>query len=63
MPRQNTVVSSKTPVTPATAEINRMIAEAAYYRALARGFDKTDPIDDWLTAEQEITRSVNGHAA
>lgn len=63
MPRQNTDVSSKTHNTPATAEINRMIAEAAYYRALARGFDKTDPIDDWLTAEQEIIQHVNGNAS
>lgn len=34
----------------------RMIAEAAYYRAQARGFKDGDPIDDWLSAEREINR-------
>lgn len=32
-----------------------MIAEAAYYRAAARGFQGGDPLDDWLAAEAEIT--------
>lgn len=34
----------------------RMIAEAAYYRAQARGFNGGDAIDDWLAAEREINR-------
>ncbi len=33
-----------------------MIAEAAYFRALARGFQGGDPMDDWLAAEAEINR-------
>lgn len=33
-----------------------MIAEAAYFRALARGFQGGDPIDDWLAAEAEVNR-------
>jgi hypothetical protein len=37
-------------------ERERMIAEAAYFRALARGFQGGDPIDDWLAAEREINR-------
>ncbi|MEQ1440345.1 DUF2934 domain-containing protein [Fontimonas sp. SYSU GA230001] len=32
----------------------RMIAEAAYYRALNRGFNGGDPNDDWFAAEREI---------
>lgn len=31
-----------------------MIAEAAYYRALRRGFRGGDAVSDWLTAEREI---------
>lgn len=31
-----------------------MIAEAAYYRALNRGFDGGDPNEDWFAAEREI---------
>lgn len=37
-------------------ERERMIAEAAYFRAQARGFQGGDPIDDWLAAEAEVNR-------
>ena len=30
------------------------IAEAAYYRALARGFEPGHEMDDWLAAEREL---------
>lgn len=39
-----------------TAERERMIAEAAYFRALGRGFRNGDPMADWLAAEREINR-------
>lgn len=35
-------------------ERRRMIAEAAYYRALRRGFANGSPETDWLEAEAEI---------
>lgn len=35
-------------------ERQKMIAEAAYFRALERGFSGGDPLDDWLMAEREI---------
>jgi hypothetical protein len=37
-------------------ERRRMIAEAAYLRAAARGFRGGDPVQDWLAAEAEIDR-------
>lgn len=37
-------------------ERHRMIAEAAYFRALGRGFEGGDPVDDWVAAEREINR-------
>jgi hypothetical protein len=37
-------------------ERERMIAEAAYFRAMQRGFSSGDPLDDWLGAEREISR-------
>ncbi len=40
-------------------ERERMIAEAAYYRALERGFAAADPLDDWLAAEREIDRALS----
>ena len=35
-------------------ERNRMIREAAYFRALKRGFKNGDPLQDWVAAEREI---------
>ena len=32
----------------------KMIQEAAYYRALERGFEGGNPVEDWLNAELEI---------
>ena len=40
----------------ASGERQRMIAEAAYFRAMQRGFNGGDPLDDWLAAEREISR-------
>lgn len=42
----------------AAAEQRRMIAEAAYFRALKRGFNGGDPLDDWLAAEREISQGL-----
>ena len=36
----------------------RMIAEAAYLRAERRGFTGGDPVEDWLSAETEIEKSL-----
>lgn len=33
----------------------RMIAEAAYYRAEKRGFAPGNELEDWLAAEAEVT--------
>jgi hypothetical protein len=38
----------------------RMIAEAAYFRAMQRGFNGGDTVDDWLAAEREINRLLPG---
>jgi predicted nucleic acid-binding Zn-ribbon protein len=43
------------------AQRRQMIAEAAYYRAKARGFLGGDPSADWLAAESDIDRQLNGH--
>lgn len=39
-------------------ERQRMVAEAAYYRAMQRGFVAGGEIDDWLAAEREIDRQL-----
>lgn len=45
------------------AQRHQMIAEAAYLRAERRGFTPADPVEDWLTAEQEIDALLSEHAA
>lgn len=37
-----------------------MIAEAAWNRAVARGFANGDPVSDWLAAEREIDSQLAG---
>jgi hypothetical protein len=32
----------------------KMVSEAAYYRALGRGFNGDDQLQDWLTSEVKI---------
>jgi len=39
-------------------ERRRMVAEAAYYRALRRGFSAGGEVDDWLAAEREIDEKL-----
>jgi hypothetical protein len=39
-------------------ERQRMIAEAAYYRALQRGFADGTPEQDWYLAEAEIENAI-----
>jgi hypothetical protein len=47
------------PVTkPSPEERQRMIAEAAYFRAERRGFAAGGELDDWLRAEAEIDRMI-----
>ncbi len=36
----------------------RLIAEAAYYRAEARGFTPGGEVEDWLQAETEVNKSI-----
>jgi hypothetical protein len=51
-----TASSDPQPSVITTEERYRMIAEAAYFRAEARGFRGGDPVADWLEAEAEIDR-------
>lgn len=52
-------VSSFRSNVPCIPEYERQqIAERAYFRALDRGFQGGDPVEDWLTAEREIIEVV-----
>ena len=41
-------------------ERERLIAEAAYFRAEKRGFEPGKEMDDWFMAEQEIAGAFSG---
>ena len=41
-----------------TEEWYRLVAVAAYLRAEVRGFEGGSALDDWLTAEAELKRTV-----
>ncbi|MEK7207366.1 MAG: DUF2934 domain-containing protein [Pseudomonadota bacterium] len=41
-------------------ELQQMIAEKAYFRALSRGFQGGDSVEDWLIAEREISKKFSG---
>ncbi|HZP92229.1 MAG TPA: DUF2934 domain-containing protein [Burkholderiales bacterium] len=41
-------------------EWHEMVAEAAYYRAEARGFEAGSPEDDWYEAEAELREQLAG---
>jgi hypothetical protein len=44
---------------PIAVEREKMIADAAYYRAEQRGFQPGHEMMDWLEAEQEVNNSLD----
>jgi hypothetical protein len=44
----------KSDIPPTTDELRQMVALAAYYRSLGRGFEPGHELEDWLAAENEI---------
>jgi hypothetical protein len=54
--------STNTRATLSESKRRRMVAEAAYYRALQRGFAAGGEVDDWLAAEQEVEQRLSSRA-
>lgn len=50
----------KLPANPLPADLDAMIAEAAYYKAEKRSFKPGREWDDWLAAKQEILHRFHG---
>lgn len=48
-----------TTAVPQDSEQQRMVSEAAYYRAMSRNFEGGDPVADWLEAEREIATRLS----
>jgi hypothetical protein len=45
---------------PSDADMQRLIAEAAYYRSERRGFQPGQEIEDWIAAEAEVRARMRG---
>jgi len=43
-------------------EVYRLIQESAYFKAKARGFAPGHEVQDWIEAEQEVRRRLDGRA-
>ena len=43
-------------------EVYKLIQESAYYKAKARGFAPGHEVQDWIEAEQEVRRRLEGRA-
>jgi hypothetical protein len=55
-PRTDTHATGNGETRMSENERRHMVAEAAYYRALSRGFAAGGEMEDWLAAEREINR-------
>lgn len=44
-------------------ELRKLISEAAYYRAKKRGFAPGHELEDWIQAEAEVMRRLDGRSA
>ena len=67
--KKTTLESKKRPSTPfrqdaraevSAEEVQKLVAEAAYFRAKQRGFAPGHELDDWVAAEAEVTRRLQG---
>jgi Protein of unknown function (DUF2934) len=54
------VAPTAVPVTGQIQVRHASIAEAAYFRAERRGFAPGHELEDWLAAEDEVERRLNG---
>lgn len=59
-PERETSGNSQATLSP--EEVYRLIQESAYFKAKARGFAPGHEVQDWIEAEQEVRRRLEGHA-
>ena len=58
--KQTAKPRSAAPQPKPAMDMTRLIAEAAYYRAEQRGFAPGHELDDWVAAEAEVRRRLEG---
>jgi len=62
-PRTNKEISPDARVELTREELQRLISEAAYFRAKQRGFEPGHELEDWIQAEAEVMRRLEGRSA
>lgn len=55
--QEQATITSTAPID--AGQLNAMIATAAYYLAVQRDFAPGNEMSDWLTAEQQVLRSLD----
>jgi len=60
MPERETRGNTTAELSP--EEVYRLIQESAYFKAKARGFAPGHEVQDWIEAEQEVRRRLEGRA-
>jgi hypothetical protein len=57
-PERETSANMQAKLSP--EEVYRLIQESAYFKAKARGFEPGHEVQDWIEAEQEVRRRLEG---
>ena len=60
-PAERQASDSRTKLSP--EEVYKLIQESAYFKAKARGFAPGHEVQDWVEAEAEVRRRLEGRAA
>jgi hypothetical protein len=62
-PRSDKELTSDARVELTRDELQKLIEEAAYFRAKQRGFQPGHELEDWIQAEAEVMRRLEGRSA
>ena len=57
-PRSGKELTPQASVELTREELQKLISEAAYYRAKHRGFEPGHELEDWIQAEAEVMRRL-----
>jgi hypothetical protein len=57
-PRSDKEMTPQARVELTREELQKLISEAAYYRAKQRGFEPGHELEDWIQAEAEVMRRL-----
>jgi hypothetical protein len=62
-PRKPAAAAAKPQSSLSNEEVYQLIAETAYFKAKARGFEPGNEVQDWIEAEREIRQRIENRDA